>query len=49
MNDMSKVLKVILSEIYKQLEQALEEKANLAAEKRIVEEKLQSLLDKNNN
>ena len=49
MNDMSKVLKVILSEIYKQLEQALEEKEKLAAEKRIVEEKLQSLLDKNNN
>ncbi len=49
MNEMSKVLSVVLSNIYKQLGQALEEKANLAAEKRIVEEKLQSLLDKNNN
>jgi len=49
MNEMSKVLSIVLSNIYKQLGQALEEKANLAAEKRIVEEKLQSLLDKNNN
>ena len=49
MNEMSKVLSVLLSNIYKQLGQALEEKANLAAEKRIIEEKLQSLLDKNNN
>ena len=48
MNEMSKVLSVVLSNIYKQLGQALEEKANLAAEKRIVEEKLQSMLDKNN-
>lgn len=46
MNEMSKVLSIVLSNIYKQLGQALEEKANLAAEKRIVEEKLQSLLDK---
>ena len=49
MNEMSKVLSLVLSNIYKQLGQALEEKANLAAEKRIIEEKLQSLLDKNNN
>jgi len=49
MNEMSKVLSVVLSNIYKQLGQALEEKANLAAEKRIVEKKLQSMLDKNNN
>lgn len=46
MNEMSKVLSIVLSNIYKQLGQALEEKANLAAEKRIVEGKLQSLLDK---
>lgn len=49
MNEMSKVLSVLLSNIYKQLGQAIEEKANLAAEKRIVEEKLQAMLDKNNN
>ncbi len=49
MNEMSKVLSLVLSNIYKQLGQALEEKANLAAEKRVIEEKLQSLLDKNNN
>ena len=49
MNEMSKVLSVVLSNIYKQLEQALEEKATMAVEKRIVEEKLQSMLDKNNN
>ena len=49
MNEMSKVVSLVLSNIYKQLGQALEEKANLAAEKRIIEEKLQSLLDKNNN
>ena len=49
MSDLSKVLNVVLSNIYKQLEQALEDKANLAAEKRIVEKKLKSVIDKNNN
>ncbi|MEE8298290.1 MAG: hypothetical protein V3R67_02805, partial [Thermodesulfobacteriota bacterium] len=49
MNEMSKVLSVVLSNIYKQLEQALEDKAILAAEKRIVEDKLKSVLDENKN
>ena len=47
MNEMSKVLSVVLSNLYNQLEQALEDKAILAAEKRIVEDKLKSVLDEN--
>ena len=46
MNEMSKVLSVVLSNMYSQLEKALEEKAVLAVEKRIIEDKLKSVLDK---
>jgi nitrogen fixation/metabolism regulation signal transduction histidine kinase len=46
MNELSKVLNAMVSNIYNQLEQALKEKAEVEVEKRIIEEKLQNVLSK---
>jgi len=47
-NELSKVLNVVITSIYHQLEQALKEKAEVEVEKQHIEEKLQDLLDKDN-
>ena len=49
MNELSKVLNAVISNIYNQLEQALKEKAEVEVEKRIIEEKLQNVLSKDKN
>jgi len=46
MNKLSNVLSVVLSNIYKQLEQAIQERTEAEVEKRILEEKLQNLISK---
>jgi len=46
MNELSNVLSVVLSDIYKQLEHAIQEKTEVEMEKRILEEKLQNLISK---
>ena len=49
MGELSNILNVVLSNIYKQLEHALQEKAEVELEKRIVEEKLQKVLGEDKN
>jgi predicted DsbA family dithiol-disulfide isomerase len=49
MNELSKVLSVVLSNVYNQLEAALKEKVEAEIAKSIAEEKLQHLIDNKNN
>ena len=46
MNELSNVLSVVLSNVYKQLEHAIQEKTEAEMEKRILEEKLQNMISK---
>ena len=48
MNELSKVLSVVLSNVYNQLEAALKEKVEAEIAKSIAEEKLQHLIDNKN-
>ncbi len=47
MSELSNVLSVVFSNIYIQLEHALQEKAEAEMEKQVIEQKLQKLLHKN--
>ncbi len=49
MNELSKVLSIVLSNVYTQLEAALKEKVEAEIAKSVAEEKLQHLIDNKNN